>query len=159
MIRYRKTSSYWFIFMIIKELDSIPSSRMIQIARWIYRNWSIMLDVLRSLKSLVKVGRVHIDNEVFRLHYTFTVLCLLTFCIVVTTKQYVGDPIDCVHGPDIPSSIINTYCWIHTTYTIPSAYSKKVSIISLFYYKNDFDKVCTIVLCRMLLLVYVFWLI
>lgn len=139
MIRYRQTSSYWFIFMIIKELDSIPLSRMIQIARWTHRNWSIMLDVLRSLKSLVKVGRVHIDNEVFRLHYTFTVLCLLTFCIVVTTKQYVGDPIDCVHGPDIPSSIINTYCWIHTTYTIPSAYSKKVSIISLFCYENDFD--------------------
>lgn len=85
-----------------------------------------MLDVLRSLKSLVKVGRTHTDDEVFRLHYTFTVLVLLTFCIVVTTKQYVGDPIDCIHGKDIPSQIINTYCWIHTTYTIPSAYSKKV---------------------------------
>ncbi|PRD29257.1 UNVERIFIED_CONTAM: shakB [Trichonephila clavipes] len=84
-----------------------------------------MLDILRSLKSLVKVTRTHIDNEVFRLHYTFTVLVLLSFCIVVTTKQYVGDPIDCIHGPDIPSNIINTYCWIHTTYTIPSAYFKK----------------------------------
>ncbi|CAL1299175.1 unnamed protein product [Larinioides sclopetarius] len=84
-----------------------------------------MLDILRSLKSLVKVARTHIDNEIFRLHYTFTVLVLLAFCIVVTTKQYVGDPIDCIHGHEIPSNIINTYCWIHTTFTIPSAFSKK----------------------------------
>ncbi|XP_021000020.1 innexin shaking-B [Parasteatoda tepidariorum] len=85
-----------------------------------------MLDLFRSVKGLVKVSRTKIDNEVFRLHYTFTVLCLVTFCIVVTTKQYVGDPIQCAHSREFASEIMNTYCWIHTTYTIPSAYQKKV---------------------------------
>ncbi|XP_023231288.1 innexin shaking-B-like [Centruroides sculpturatus] len=85
-----------------------------------------MLDFLRSLKSLLKVGRVHIDNNVFRLHYLFTVLILLAFCIVVTTKQYVGDPINCMKSNAIPEEVINLYCWIHTTYSISKAFHKKV---------------------------------
>lgn len=85
-----------------------------------------MLDVLRSLKSLLKVSRVHIDNNVFRLHYTVTVVVLIAFCIIVTTKQFVGEPIDCIHSGEVPESVINTFCWIHTTYTVPSAYGKQV---------------------------------
>lgn len=79
-----------------------------------------MLDVIRSVKSLLKVSRVHIDNDVFRLHYTATCVILLAFCIVVTTKQYVGDPIDCVRSAEVPQSVINTYCWIHATYSVKS---------------------------------------
>ncbi|OQR74272.1 innexin shaking-B-like, partial [Tropilaelaps mercedesae] len=81
---------------------------------------SAMLDVIRSVKSLLKVSRVHIDNDVFRLHYTATCVILLAFCIVVTTKQYVGDPIDCVRSAEVPQSVINTYCWIHATYSVKS---------------------------------------
>ncbi|KAI1289666.1 Innexin shaking-B [Halotydeus destructor] len=86
-----------------------------------------MIDVFRSLKSLLKISRVHIDNSIFRLHYSLTVIMLLAFCVVVTTKQYVGDPIDCVMGATgVSQSLINTYCWIHTTYTIPSSLHKEV---------------------------------
>lgn len=80
-----------------------------------------MIDVFRSLKSLLKISRVHIDNTIFRLHYSLTVIILLAFCVVVTTKQYVGDPIECIRSEGVPASIINTYCWIHTTYTMPRA--------------------------------------
>ncbi|CAN7994164.1 unnamed protein product [Ixodes hexagonus] len=83
-----------------------------------------MLDIIRSLKSLLKTSRVHIDNEVFRLHYTATVIILLAFCIVVTTKQFVGDPIDCSKTSDVPQSVINTYCWIHATYSVKSLMRK-----------------------------------
>jgi len=39
------------------------------------------------------------------------------FAGMLTAKQYFGDPIDCfVQG--IPSSIVNTYCWVHGTYTL-----------------------------------------
>lgn len=85
-----------------------------------------MIDVFRSLKSLLKISRVHIDNSVFRLHYSLTVIMLLAFCVVVTTKQYVGDPIDCVVGVSVSQSVVNTYCWIHTTYTVRSALGKEV---------------------------------
>ena len=46
----------------------------------------------------------------------------------MTTRQYVGNPIDCVHTKDIPSDVLNTYCWIHSTYTIPSAFWKRIGI-------------------------------
>ncbi|XP_065296667.1 innexin shaking-B-like [Dermacentor albipictus] len=88
-----------------------------------------MLDIIRSLKSLLKTSRVHIDNEVFRLHYTATVIILLAFCIVVTTKQFVGDPIDCSKSTDVPQSVINTYCWIHATYSVTSLMRRDLDTI------------------------------
>ena len=87
-----------------------------------------MLDVFRGLKNLAKISHVHIDSTIFRLHYTFTVMCLLAFSLIVTTRQYVGNPIDCVHTKDIPEDVLNTYCWIHSTYTIPSAFWKRIGI-------------------------------
>ncbi|XP_022235543.1 innexin shaking-B-like [Limulus polyphemus] len=85
-----------------------------------------MLDVIRSLKSLLKTSRIQIDNDVFRLHYAVTVTVLLAFTIVVSMKQFVGDPIDCIKSEEVPQSIINTYCWIHATFSLPSAYDKIV---------------------------------
>lgn len=85
-----------------------------------------MLDIFRGLKTLIKVTNIHIDSPVFRLHYTITVVILFAFSLIVTTRQYVGNPIDCVHTKDIPEDVLNTYCWIHSTYTVKSALDKKV---------------------------------
>lgn len=85
-----------------------------------------MLDIFRGLKTLIKVTNIHIDSPVFRLHYTITVVMLFAFSLIVTTRQYVGNPIDCVHTKDIPEDVLNTYCWIHSTYTVKSAFDKKV---------------------------------
>lgn len=77
---------------------------------------------------MLKISKIHIDNCVMRLHYSLTVILLLAFCVVVTTKQYVGDPIDCIKEEGVPQSVINTYCWIHTTYTVPRAFSREVGV-------------------------------
>lgn len=70
-----------------------------------------MIDIFRSLRTLFKISHVHIDNNIFRLHYSFTVLVLLAFCVLVTTKQYVGEPIDCMKwGDSVSQSVINTFC-------------------------------------------------
>lgn len=84
-----------------------------------------MLDIFRGLKSLIKISHIHIDTPVFRLHYSLTVILLIAFSLIVTTRQYVGNPIDCIHSKDLPEDVLNTYCWIHSTYTITSAYRKK----------------------------------
>ncbi|KAG8238731.1 hypothetical protein J437_LFUL016002 [Ladona fulva] len=84
---------------------------------------------LRSAHSLVflrQVRRVHIDSPVFRLHYSITVMLLLAFSLIVTTRQYVGNPIDCIHTKDVPEDVLNTFCWIHSTYTIPASFGKIV---------------------------------
>ena len=87
-----------------------------------------MLDILRSLRSLLKISHVHTDGNIFRLHYSLTVIILLAFCIIVTTKQYVGEPIDCLRTEAVDKSIMNSYCWLHTTYSIPRAFNKKVGV-------------------------------
>lgn len=49
--------------------------------------------------SLFRLQAHHVktDSAVFRLHTNATVILLVTFSIAVTTRQYVGNPIDCVH--------------------------------------------------------------
>lgn len=85
-----------------------------------------MLDIFRGLKNLVKVNHITTDSPVFRLHYSITVMVLMSFSLIVTTRQYVGNPIDCVHTKDLPEDVLNTYCWIHSTYTLKSLFRKKV---------------------------------
>ena len=87
-----------------------------------------MLHLFLGLKSLVKVSRYHTDGSVFRLHYRVTVMALLAFTFIVTTRQYIGSPIMCVHTKEIPKDVLNTYCWIHPTYTLSSAHWKRVGI-------------------------------
>nr|CAI5825059.1 unnamed protein product [Callosobruchus analis] len=77
-----------------------------------------MLDIFRGLKSLVRVSHIHIDSPVFRLHHSITVSILIAFSLIVTTRQYVGNPIDCIHTKEIPEDVFNTFCWIHSTFTV-----------------------------------------
>ena len=87
-----------------------------------------MLHLFLGLKGLVKVSRYHTDGSVFRLHYRVTVTVLLAFTFIVTTRQYIAEPIMCVHSKEIPKDVLNTYCWIHPTYTLSSAHWKRVGI-------------------------------
>lgn len=87
-----------------------------------------MLHLFLGLKSLVKVRRYNTDGSVFRLHYKVTVTCLLAFTFIVTSRQYVGTPILCLHTRDVPKEVLNTYCWIHPTYTLSSAHWKRVGV-------------------------------
>lgn len=43
-------------------------------------------------------------------------MILLAFAIIITSKLYIGDPIDCLASPDV-KQIANQYCFIHSTFT------------------------------------------
>ncbi|KAK0089752.1 hypothetical protein PV325_005648 [Microctonus aethiopoides] len=77
-----------------------------------------MFDVFGSVRSLLKIDAVCIDNNVFRLHYKATVIILIAFSLLVTSRQYIGDPIDCIVD-EIPLNVMDQYCWIYSTFTIP----------------------------------------
>lgn len=94
----------------------------------IYPTHTTMLDIFRGLKNLIKVSHIKTDSPVFRLHYSITVMILMSFSLIVTTRQYVGNPIDCVHTKDIPEDVLNTYCWIHSTYALKSLFRKKIGV-------------------------------
>lgn len=78
-----------------------------------------MFDVFGSVKGLLKLDQVCIDNNIFRLHYKATVIVLIAFSLLVTSRQYIGDPIDCIVD-EIPLNVMDTYCWIYSTFTIPN---------------------------------------
>nr|CAH7717279.1 unnamed protein product [Callosobruchus chinensis] len=76
------------------------------------------LELLRGVCTITKPNKTVIDSTVLRLHSNSTVVLLITFSIAVTTRQYVGNPIDCMEIRGIPEDILNSYCWIHSTYVI-----------------------------------------
>lgn len=82
-----------------------------------------MLPDFTTLKSFFKLDTIKNDNDIFRLHYKATVLFLATFATLTSLKQYVGDPIDCFADGDpkrFPEGALDTYCWIHSTFTLPN---------------------------------------
>ncbi|GFS48533.1 innexin inx2 [Nephila pilipes] len=87
-----------------------------------------MFEIFNDLKDFIKVDAICNDNNVFRLHYRFTVLVLVSFSILVSCRQYLGDPIDCIQNDDIPENVLETYCWVHSTFTLPDALDKRVGI-------------------------------
>ncbi|XP_023237365.1 innexin inx2-like [Centruroides sculpturatus] len=82
--------------------------------------------VFAAARKFLKRRDCVIDNAVFRLHYQATTVILIAFSIVVTSKQYIGDPIDCISRDDIPSKVLDTFCWVHATFSLPEAWHKNV---------------------------------
>ncbi|KAG0728155.1 Innexin inx2 [Chionoecetes opilio] len=78
-----------------------------------------MYYILRdNIRQLLNINTIKIDNIFFFLHYKITMVLLVVFGLLVTKKQYFGDPIDCIVEA-INSDTIDMYCWIQSTYTIP----------------------------------------
>jgi len=86
-----------------------------------------MFNVFGSLVKYLKLDVVCIDNNVFRLHYKASLMIMMCACILVTSRQYIGDPIDCI-AEGVPGGIMDTYCWIHSTFSIPEKWQGKQGI-------------------------------
>ncbi|GBN95524.1 hypothetical protein AVEN_124848-1 [Araneus ventricosus] len=88
-----------------------------------------MFNVLKGISELAKLNSVRTGYETFRLHYTFTVVILLTFSVVVTSTQIVGSPITCDYNrEERMKKLMNTYCWIHSTFLNPGAFNKSLEV-------------------------------
>jgi len=81
-----------------------------------------MLGLFKQLAAFLQLDPIWIDNSVFRLHYKATVIVYVTASLIVTSGQYIGDPIDCIVD-GVPSGLMDTYCWIHSTFSIPSRWN------------------------------------
>ena len=86
-------------------------------------------DEIKSFLLTKKQTCISIDlSSVYCLHYRATVLILIAFCLLVTARQFFGDPIDCVvnEKEEHFEKVINRYCWIQTTFSVESAWHKPV---------------------------------
>jgi len=45
-----------------------------------------------------------------------TVVILLTFSLIVTASQFIGDPIDCIVTQEVEPKMMDTYCWYFLTF-------------------------------------------
>lgn len=75
-----------------------------------------MLDLIGALGGLLKVQSVHIHNPFFCLHYKLTVTCLIAASILIASRQYFGEPIDC-EFEEYTKGELNNYCAVRGTYT------------------------------------------
>jgi len=81
-----------------------------------------MLGTFSKLKAAIKLKstNVKIDTAVFKLHYRFTFVLLVACSILVTSRQYVGEHINCIQdSAAIPTRVLNTYCFISATFSVP----------------------------------------
>ena len=82
-----------------------------------------MFDLFGEVKDLFKLDSTTTDNNVFLLHYKVTGIILLSCSILVTSKTYIGDPIDCIVEeiePDV--SVLNLYTYLFKMKFKPRVY-------------------------------------
>ncbi|VVC93537.1 unnamed protein product [Leptidea sinapis] len=83
------------------------------------------------------IDKAVIDNMVFRMHYRITSAIMFLCCILVTANNLIGDPISCISDGAIPNHVINTYCWITYTFTLPNTGLKGIAHPGL---GNDYEE-------------------
>ncbi|CAH0555057.1 unnamed protein product [Brassicogethes aeneus] len=78
------------------------------------------------IKVRYLIDKAMIDNMVFRAHYRITSAILFLSCIIITANNLIGDPIQCINDRGVPGHVINTYCWITYTFTLPHEQGKRI---------------------------------
>ena len=79
----------------------------------------LLMPLAGLIKARYKGDKADIDSAFFKLHYRTSATILFLSAILVTANNLIGKTIDCISG-DIPGNVLNTYCWIMSTFSIPS---------------------------------------
>jgi len=84
-------------------------------------------DTVQYFNIKSKVDEPSPLNWIFRLHYQITFGALAVAVVLVTGYSYIdtnGAAIQCMmdKGAQIPGEVINNYCWIMSTYSLPKYY-------------------------------------
>ncbi|CAD5126531.1 unnamed protein product [Dimorphilus gyrociliatus] len=77
--------------------------------------------ILSVFGSIPNLKSHYDDDSIDRLFHKYTTTMLAAFAIVVSTSQFVGDPIHCwvpAHFSDGWLEYTNSYCWVKNTYYI-----------------------------------------
>lgn len=76
-----------------------------------------MLKYVAAAKILKK-HNAQVDNAVFHLHYRVTFVVFLISSALVTAREYIGNPIQCI-SKAVPGNVLNTFCFIMSTFSVP----------------------------------------
>lgn len=78
------------------------------------------------MRFLTKIDRIKIDGLWAPLHYRITCGLLFVFCAITSWTQFFGNPISCITSGDVPSYIVESYCWVEGTFTLAMDLQKSI---------------------------------
>lgn len=90
-----------------------------------------ILSVFKPISVLNKFRNITLDNSVFQLHSKVTVSILLVSAILVSSKQFFGEPIKCMSDKEKLTGALNAYCWIHGTYTLRNSINRQLPLCTI----------------------------
>ncbi|KAK3866951.1 hypothetical protein Pcinc_027539 [Petrolisthes cinctipes] len=67
--------------------------------------------------KILKKHNAQVDNSVFYLHYRISFVIFVICGALVTAKEFVGNPIQCI-SKAVPMHALNTYCYIKSTFSV-----------------------------------------
>ncbi|XP_033241899.1 innexin inx6 isoform X1 [Drosophila miranda] len=88
-----------------------------------------MYAAVKPLSKYLRQKTVRIYDPIFTLHSKCTIVILLTCTILLSAKQYFGEPILCI-STSSHTEYIQSYCWTMGTYILPT---ESNSSAGLFY--------------------------
>lgn len=86
-----------------------------------------------SVAKILKKHRPSVDNAVLHLHYRVTFLIFFISSALVTAKEFFGAPIDCMTKNTVPKNILNIYCFIMSTFSVPKHWDKPLGEGTAFH--------------------------
>lgn len=82
---------------------------------------NLLMPVAGLIKARYRGEKADIDSQFFKLHYRTTATLFFIGCLLVTANDLIGPTINCF-GPDgVPGNVLNTYCWIMSTFSVPGS--------------------------------------
>lgn len=77
------------------------------------------MELFKKVQSLLayNADRVHIDGLSSKLHYRLTATLLFICAVLVTSHQFIGDPIDCISRSSVPLDRLDRFCWVQKTFS------------------------------------------
>lgn len=79
-----------------------------------------MFQAILPLTKYLKSKSVNIYDFAFTLHCKVTVVILLTFTVLVSARQFFGQPIECM-GDEKNIEYVNLFCWTLGTFIVTDA--------------------------------------
>jgi hypothetical protein len=80
----------------------------------------LLMPVAGLIKVRTRATKADIDSPFFKMHYRTTTTILFIGCLIVTCNDLIGSTISCINDA-IPGNVLNTYCWIMSTFSVPSS--------------------------------------
>jgi hypothetical protein len=82
---------------------------------------NLLMPVAGLIKARYRGAKADIDSPFFKLHYRTTATLFFVCCLLVTANDLIGSTISCFGAEGVPGGLLNSYCWIMSTFSVPGA--------------------------------------